>query len=242
MGSDMEKATAFVLWPWVWLILVFCWFFGFVAHAACRLSSRWHAGQAADVFDHFGAGPVATDRVVGGVQPFEHVFLVGMQPTVAHRVLVPFTDTQVGEFYDGVVQRVELVRQRGQVNLPVQFFDALNEFVHVHGRVTPVETVEQPCGDTACADTGRQPRQRGEALDIQKFSSPSLPQIEIKTRSQFPWAGLPGLRVAWPRKPRMGDVAILIERVQAFPILRAVAADLLQHERAVVKPDGMITN
>ena len=159
----MKKATAWLLWPWVWLMteaLVF--FLGFVAYAACRGGVWWHAGQTSDVLDHFGACPVAADAVIGGVETFQDVFLVGVHPPVAHRVLVPFADAKIGEFDDGVVQPVELVRQRGQVDLLIQFLDAFDYLVHVHGRVTPVVPVEQPCVDTARADTRRQPSQRGD--------------------------------------------------------------------------------
>ena len=49
---------------------------------------------------------------------------------------------------------------------------------------------------------------------------------------QFPWAGLPNLRVTWPRHPRELNRASLVERVQRFPVVGCVTADLLQHERA----------
>ena len=91
---------------------------------------------------------------------------------MAHRGLVPFTDTQVGEFDDGVVQRVELVRQRGQVDSLIQFLDATHDPVHVHGRVTPVVPFEQPCGDAGRADTGRQTGHRRDHIDTRKIQFP----------------------------------------------------------------------
>ena len=132
------------------------------AHAAGRVFPGRDGGQTADVLDHFGASTIAADRVVCGVQPFEHVFLVGVQPPVAHGVLMPFPDAQISELNDGVVQRVELVRQRGQVDSLIQFLDTFDDLVHVHGRMTPIVPVEQPRGDTARADTSRHTCQRGD--------------------------------------------------------------------------------
>ncbi len=108
------------------------------------------------------------------VEAFEDVFLVRVHPPVAHRGLVPFTDTQIGEFDDRVVQRVELVRQRGQVDSLIQFLDATHYPVHVHGRVKPVVPFEQPCDDIAHANTGRQTSQRRDRLDTQKFQFPLI--------------------------------------------------------------------